>query len=877
MPPEKDYPNLYKQNILPDDPQKDSILKSTQIAVKNYNNYIDECKKWVEKQAIIFFELRPTGNDSEYEVLLDDLQDKAAESVQKELFDNDKSSKSICYKNEKGKEHRAKIATRSKDERLLVLEEAVDETITQFYCQINTYQLKQQKKALISLIDKPKPHYTSLLKLFDSSSKGFDYFANNIYEDIDKESITYKVLTDDGRDGNDDQQNFVHKALQTKDFALLEGPPGSGKTTAIIELILQLIAQDKRVLLVSATHVAVDNVIDRILTTYKEQCQGKVVPLRVGKLDNIRKESVQAYQVNKFLSTTKKAIRKNLRAIANPSDSQQKLLQSLPSNEDETSNTLDDIILKSANLVGGTMMGILQYPEIKSSDNNDLFDVMIVDESSKVTFLDFIVPALYAKKWILVGDVQQLSPYVEDDYLSEFIDSKLEDKTVKLQLMQRFEWLKDLTIRKKKRAYHISVLVVDNWRNYNADSLPKQCSDYTIFEIKDSFDIKDNKAVLQLNAADAIVCTPSSLHWVEQSVFVKIKLFGNTNVRSVSFLNRQKNWHYYNKLKRYNPIAATHKAVEADDWKSAIASRLAQYYQYRLDKKFAEPIKQELELLIPNEAVRADLEHLRKMALPSILELLQTGIGETKSKKGYTQRQIIYEGFNKNSRIKDRKFQTLQYQHRMDETLAAVSKKHFYNDDRLNTANRIKDRLNPFAKGNPNYVPISWISNKGKTITKDGKKLNANRQEVKDIITALKKLEQHSRNYPKAEAAPYEVAVLTFYRQQEFEIKKELRKWTGQYGKHKFFDKGNLKITLCTVDKFQGDEADVVLLSFVKTTPKAFYHNPNRLNVALTRARYKLLLFGNRKWMQTKSDSPALRQLATDFEAILSNRYPQKK
>jgi len=47
--------------------------------------------------------------------------------------------------------------------------------------------------------------------------------------------------------------------MSTPNFMFLEGPPGSGKTTAISELIYQLLIRNKRVLLVASTHVAVDN------------------------------------------------------------------------------------------------------------------------------------------------------------------------------------------------------------------------------------------------------------------------------------------------------------------------------------------------------------------------------------------------------------------------------------------------------------------------------------------------------------------------------------------------------------------------------------------------------------------------------------------
>lgn len=41
------------------------------------------------------------------------------------------------------------------------------------------------------------------------------------------------------------------------------------------------------------------------------------------------------------------------------------------------------------------------------------FDYLIIDECSKTTFQEFLVPAMYAKKWILVGDIRQLSLFVE--------------------------------------------------------------------------------------------------------------------------------------------------------------------------------------------------------------------------------------------------------------------------------------------------------------------------------------------------------------------------------------------------------------------------------------------------------------------------------
>ena len=58
-----------------------------------------------------------------------------------------------------------------------------------------------------------------------------------------------------------------------------------------------------------------------------------------------------------------------------------------------------------------------------------------------------------------------------------------------------------------------------------------------------------------------------------------------------------------------------------------------------------------------------------------------------------------------------------------------------------------------------------------------------------------------------------------------------------------------MTIELCTVDRFQGHEADLVFISVANTRPTSFLESPNRLNVALTRARYQRVVIGHRTGM----------------------------
>ena len=63
---------------------------------------------------------------------------------------------------------------------------------------------------------------------------------------------------------NSSQQKAVHTALSSKDVCVIHGPPGTGKTTTLVEIIRQLVAQDLKVLAVAPSNVAVDNLAERL-------------------------------------------------------------------------------------------------------------------------------------------------------------------------------------------------------------------------------------------------------------------------------------------------------------------------------------------------------------------------------------------------------------------------------------------------------------------------------------------------------------------------------------------------------------------------------------------------------------------------------------
>ncbi|MBM7078332.1 AAA domain-containing protein [Micromonospora humida] len=72
--------------------------------------------------------------------------------------------------------------------------------------------------------------------------------------------------------------------------------------------------------------------------------------------------------------------------------------------------TAEPMFLPTQSVVAGTCMGFLVNPHIQ----NMQFDLCIIDEASRATAPELLVPMTRAKRWVMVGDTKQLPPMVEE-------------------------------------------------------------------------------------------------------------------------------------------------------------------------------------------------------------------------------------------------------------------------------------------------------------------------------------------------------------------------------------------------------------------------------------------------------------------------------
>ncbi len=669
----------------------------------------------------------------------------------------------------------------------------------------------------------PKEIPNALSKLFSSEELTLPSFQpKEIPED------EYVILKDNNRPGNSEQREFVCNALSTPDFTIKIGPPGSGKTTSIVELIIQLIKRKKRILLVASTNVAVDNIIERLKGHLDLAC---IKRYGNGENDRISPIAKRFLQGAEFKKTEAKALQDRLMQIPEEerTEGQKELLEHSDVNSNEL---LYEILQENAPIVAGTTFGA-SLAEMKKFHNREIdeapFDYMILDEASKTTIQEFLVPAVLCKHWIIVGDTRQLSPYVSDEDLAENARICYSDNPEK---NLEYRVASDTLLAKKGNGARQTVILVEKESEYDAYLYRKYAQKNDVL-FADA-DKEEDKNLLPY--ATIILGTIDSFKRNQEWISPRITTVRTACAKPSGRVLHEEAMQPWLSIARYNRESVFKRFNENHprEWSDEISWRLVRMFEQRnnivnTENSPIERLKKEVQELIPEsdeEECKKNLHIFEQIYLPSCMELLLCGFGNDKG-------LAIFRGIPE--KALDERCIKLSYQHRSHPEIAQFAAREFYEGKAMRSEHMDGKQEWHYDQFKHH---IHWEHIKGKCDSR-----NRNKKEQEWIKKELKKFCRFATRQRKGKLS---VAVLSFYKEQAEELKKICNRVFKDAKQFVEYSAGS-------VDSFQGHEADIVFLSYSNQVPTCFISAPNRLNVAITRARSMMVHVGNWKAM-SKSD-----------------------
>lgn len=275
------------------------------------------------------------------------------------------------------------------------------------------------------------------------------------------------------QDDKNPQTQAVKKAVGNKNILLIQGPPGTGKTTVISEIVKQLIRRGEKILVTSQTHIAVDNVLERIKNDtriniarvgnqdsisefavdylidearkkFSDKIQ-KIVDIKIELLNHhIQGKDISEFSKNSFelpLTFDWNNIEEFILLIKGTDFSKSNLMIEALEHWKEviakTPKLFTELFLQNLNVLFGTCIGIATNRELSASDL--FFDTVILDEAGKANISESLTAISRAKKIILVGDHKQLPPYLDKDrveYFKKFSKDIAEHRTSDSEIKQ---------------------------------------------------------------------------------------------------------------------------------------------------------------------------------------------------------------------------------------------------------------------------------------------------------------------------------------------------------------------------------------------------------------------------------------------------------
>ena len=208
---------------------------------------------------------------------------------------------------------------------------------------------------------------------------------------------------------NRTQEDAVNKVLQAKDVAIVHGPPGTGKTTTLVEAIYETLRRENQVLVCAQSNMAVDWISEKLVDR-------GINVLRIGNPTRVNDKMLsftyerrfEAHPDYELLWAIRKAIR-DLRAHRKRGDDKyHQKLERLKERAIELEIRINAQLFGEARVIASTLVG-----SANRLLEGQKFGTLFIDEAAQALEAACWIPIRRVSRVILAGDHCQLPPTVK--------------------------------------------------------------------------------------------------------------------------------------------------------------------------------------------------------------------------------------------------------------------------------------------------------------------------------------------------------------------------------------------------------------------------------------------------------------------------------
>ncbi|SMO33924.1 DNA helicase, putative [Saccharicrinis carchari] len=284
---------------------------------------------------------------------------------------------------------------------------------------------------------------------------------------------------------NTSQNNALNRISAARDLAIVHGPPGTGKTTTLVQSIHHTLKKEKQVLVCAPSNAAIDLLCEKL--TGKDIRVVRIGhPARVtNEILNITLDAQIAHHssykdlkaIKKMAEEYVRSAKKYKRSFGHDERQQRRLLlqesTQLKKEAEQLAYYIVNDILTHAQVIATTMVGASNY-QIRDRR----FTTVFIDEAAQGLEPATWIPITKAKRVIFAGDHCQLPPTIKSITAARAgLDETLFEKTIQrnkadVMLQEQYRMNKDIMRFSSRYFYKDKVRAnseAENWRMFNQD------------------------------------------------------------------------------------------------------------------------------------------------------------------------------------------------------------------------------------------------------------------------------------------------------------------------------------------------------------------------------------------------------------------------